>query len=331
MTRFRNSPHAAGVRHGALLLCVAFAAGCGGDSTAPGDGPGQVVPDRVEIVYAVHPRGQFDSLDLYVVDPDGSSNRPLLSMPGEESFPSWSPDGRTVLYQHRENGVLGLWRANEDGTAATQIPATTVGYPRWSPDGTWIIFPAIAVPGTAEIAAVRPDGTGRRSLTTGVNGVMSSPAAWSSTGRLAFMRSTGVAGKGNIWAVNLDGTGLSQLTTGDQDQTPIWSPDGSLMAYTRFILPPPGASEVSAQVIVVNANGSGPRVVTGLEGSKSNILSSWSPDGQWLLYQHRAVENGQSSCWFERVPVGGGAPIRIAPNSSGAECGSAAWRSRRPS
>ncbi|HEV7956084.1 MAG TPA: hypothetical protein VGP10_02885, partial [Marisediminicola sp.] len=292
MLRFRDcSSHVAHVRHAMLVIGVVLAAGCGGDATAPGKVldpvvPDPMVPDRMEIVYALHARGQFDSLDLYVTDPDGSSSRPLLSMAGEESFPSWSPDGRTVLFQHRENGVLSLWRAKEDGSGATQIPATTVGYPRWSADGSWIIFPALVVTGTAEVAAVHPDGTGRHSLTTGISGVMLSPAAWSTTSRLAFMRAAGSGGKGNIWAMNLDGTGLTQITTGDQDQTPLWSPDGSLMAYTFFTLPPPGASEVTAQVIVVNANGSGPRVVTGLDGSRSNILVSWSPDGQWLLYQH---------------------------------------------
>jgi Tol biopolymer transport system component len=331
MTRSRNrSPRFAGVRHVVLLLGVAIAAGCGGDSTAPGKVPDPVVPDRVEIVYALAPGGQFDSLDLFVVNPDGSSNRSLLALTGEESFPTWSPDGRTVLFQHREDGVLSLWRANEDGSNATRIPVNDPAPARWSPDGSWIIFAALISTGFADIAAVHPDGTGRHSLATGITGVMLSTPAWSSTGRIAFMRSAGTGGKGNIWAANVDGTGLTQLTTALQDQSPVWSPDGSLMAYTRFSLTQVGG-QVTGQIVVVSANGSGPRVLAGADGSTLNVLPAWSPDGQWLLYQHRGVENGQTSCWFERIPVGGGTPIRIVPKTSGAECGGAAWRSRRPS
>lgn len=117
----------------ALLLGVVLAAGCGGggDSTAPDKtNGGGSTPDRVELVYSLAPGGMFDSLDLFVVNPDGSSNKSLLALPGEESFPVWSPDGRTVIFQHREDGVLSLWRANEDGSNAARIPVNDPGLAR---------------------------------------------------------------------------------------------------------------------------------------------------------------------------------------------------------
>jgi len=330
MNRFRaHSPRLPGVCLPALSLVIALANGCGGDSTAPNTNGNTTGIDRVEIVYSLDPAGQSDARDLYVMNSDGSANRSLLALPGDESFPSWSPDGHSLVFQHDSNGVAGLWRANEDGSNPTHIPTAPIGLPRWSADGSWIIF-AASTPGSAELVAVHPDGTGRRSLTGGITGVMLSPAAWSKTGRIAFMRSNGSPGKGNIWSMNADGTGLTQLSTGVQDQLPVWSPDGSVLAYTQWT-PVPDPSGYVAQVVVVNANGTGTRVVTGANGSTNNILADWSPDGQWLLYQHRGVENGQSGCWFERVPVGGGAAIRVIPKLSGAECGGAGWRSRRPS
>lgn len=66
----------------------------------------------------------------------------------EDRSPSWSPDGRMVLFMSQAQvpaccGPWQVWAVNGDGSAATNLTNDdTVNdlYPSWSPDGTLILF-----------------------------------------------------------------------------------------------------------------------------------------------------------------------------------------------
>ena len=186
---------------------------------------------------------------IWLADVDGTNQRLLT---GRGSNPVWSPDSTTIAFRRS-----GLWLMNADGTNQRRL--TDRGQdPVWSPDSTRFAF---TVTITQEDA-----GGGSRHTELG------------------------------IWSIHTDGTDLRQLTgysttdeTGlaaDDAPNPVWSPDGTQLAYARVertvetIAPRTwGFAVTGGEVAMIDANGTNLRIVTG-----NGLDPTWSPDGERIAY-----------------------------------------------
>jgi TolB protein len=106
------------------------------------------------------------------------------------------------------------------------------------------------------------------------------------------------------YRIDSDGAGLTPLTGGDEQAlSPVWSPDGSRIAYTRF-----GAGTGSLVLLTV---GTGTRAIVNGTTRALNITPAFSPDGRTLAFA-RADEDGTdvysvdvaSGCCLQRLTVG---------------------------
>ncbi len=189
-------------------------------------------PDGTKIAFASAREGSFD---IYVMNSDGTGTKRLTSTKENDQHPTWSSDGNSIAFSRFSN-VDHLYVMNADGTDARRLTdddLTAEGEPAWSPDGKWIAYSHVQS-GTElrEIWVVRPDGSGRRSVTK--LGAKSYTPTWDpDSKRLAFSSNSGGA-LYDIYTVNVDGTNVQRVVSSTTDSfEPAWSPNGTDIAFSR--------------------------------------------------------------------------------------------------
>jgi len=107
---------------------------------------------------------------------------------------------------------------------------------------------------------------------------------------------------GDIWIVSREGGEARRLVTGmDRLSNPIFSPDGTVVAYS-------GEYDGNIDVYVVAAAGGEPRRLTYHPGADQAL--GWTPDGKGILFNsHRDSPNDSDKLFT--VPVDGGFPTGI--------------------
>lgn len=97
-----------------------------------------------KITYRSNTEGRIEDIVVYDFDINLRTNL-TRDPPGitiEDRQPSWSPDGRKIVYSSFASGNMDLWVMDADGSNKLQI-TNTPNYDTeaaWSPDGTKIIF-----------------------------------------------------------------------------------------------------------------------------------------------------------------------------------------------
>ena len=150
--------------------------------------------------------------------------------------PSWSPDGRRLVFESRRHGNVELYVIDVDGTGERRLTHSRANvensHPSWSPDGGSIVFDSFRG-GVYHLYVIRPDGSGERRLTQGDNAGVEEFARhpeWSPDGRFIAFDSRR-DGNGEYYLIQPDGSGLRRLTnTPDANEShPAWTPDGEVI------------------------------------------------------------------------------------------------------
>lgn len=243
-------------------------------------------PDGTRIAFVSFPdfeEDRFASEELYVMKADGSGRRRLTHTLADESEPVFSPDGTKIAfrYANEETGREGIQLINADGTGRTTLLSGEASEPSWSPDGTKIAY---AGPGGIWVVDVA---SGARTQLTSGPAIESEPD-WSPDGtKIVYVSdplvetSTSLFSNPDVWVMDADGSNPIQLTHDRlADEEPAFSPDGTKILYTRRRPQTDlhAIFEYPADIRVMNADGSGDRLVLG--GPASDESPSWQPVGR---------------------------------------------------
>lgn len=125
-------------------------------------------PDGKKIAFVSNRLGD-GSVDLYVMNPDGSEVERITHDPMYEFRPAWSPDGRKIAFYGWGGGnqSWSIYVIDADGSNLFQVThnlSNEIESLTWSPDATRIAFVSDHE-GDSEIYVINIDGTGLKRLT----------------------------------------------------------------------------------------------------------------------------------------------------------------------
>ncbi len=127
---------------------------------------------------------------IAIMKPDGSGFRTITSQHANAALPSWSPDGKRLVYRVA-GAEEGLRIVNVEDGKITQLTTGYDDFPGWSPKGDLIAATSFR-DGDFEIYTIRPDGTGIKRLThdhgNNAHGAWSADGEWYifSSGRMGW-------------------------------------------------------------------------------------------------------------------------------------------------
>jgi Tol biopolymer transport system component len=157
------------------------------------EGDPSFTPDGRRIVFVAF---DGETEGVWSMRLDGTDRRPITTAGGPD--PNVSPDGRRLAFLGFDGEPFGqaLFTSGVDGSEPRPITpfSFNVGFKHdWAPDGRRLVFihnADFAVPDqSANIAAIRPDGTGLRFLTKfGGRGVNAFAGSYSPDGRWIVLR-----------------------------------------------------------------------------------------------------------------------------------------------
>jgi tricorn protease len=300
---------------------------------------GELSPDGTKLVFA---QGSSDwarrgyrgsaSADIWVFDLARKTFAQLTDFDGQDLWPHWLPDSKTVVYASERDGTYNLWKVSASGGKATQLTkyqGDGVRFPSVSGDGSQAVFeqgdgistvalsgaaPPRRVPlalgadqttnpvetatltGQASEAVPSPDGdqlalvlrgdvfvagrdTGRATRLTDAP-ERDADIAWSPDGkRLVFVsRRDGDPELYQVTSADTDEPRLTRAlhrtttrltTTRESESSPVFSPEGTKLAFRRG----------RGQLVVSDADGKSAKVVFSALGVGEPV---WSPDGRYL-------------------------------------------------
>ena len=195
--------------------------------------------------------GGLPNFEIYVMDADGGNPQNLTNDPNSDSTPSWSPDGKRIVFASNRDGNRDGNRENYeiyvmDADGGNQQRLTDNDFydtqPSWSPDGKRIAFMSrreghfIGEFGlSSEIYVMDADGNNQRRLTN--NRKSDSSPSWSPDGKWIVFSADRKGDNVNyeIYVMDADGNNQRRLTNNRvHDTSPSWSSDGKRIVFSSY-------------------------------------------------------------------------------------------------
>lgn len=233
----------------------------------------RISPDNEWVAYTV---GEYDDekkmkTRIWMIPSKGDESIAMTAKGTSSSRPRWSPDGKYLSFSaNRDESKSQVWGLNRKGGEAVQLTYVKQGIQsyEWSPDGSLLLL---------SIKDMNPKDSVEKKEDKKEPVVVD---------RLQFKRDyVGYLDtlRTHLYTVKPGDSLLTQLTFGPfDDSQPVWSPDGTKIAFVSNRTDnPDGNSNRDIWIVSVDKPGE-LKQVTANPGSDSS--PAWSPDGKSLAY-----------------------------------------------
>ena len=247
-------------------------------------------------------RGYFDSRIVYIdesgpqaarvkrlaiMDQDGANRRFLSDGEFLVLTPRFSPTEQEITYLSYFNNQPRVYLYNIESSrheVLGDFPGMTFA-PRFSPDGNYVVM-TFAENGNSDIYIMDLRTRAIRRLTSH-QGIDTSPSFSPDGERVVFNSNRG--GSQQLYVMNIDGSDIRRISFGSGSArygTPVWSPRGDLIAFTKI-------GEGKFRIGVMRPDGTGERLLT---DSWQDEGPTWSPNGRVIMFfrQERNTAGGTS-------------------------------------
>jgi TolB protein len=224
-----------------LLPCSA------GGECEDGEG-GSFLPDGKRVVFTratgtvqhLATGDQIEHSDIVVRDLNSGAEQVLVRSPsfaGDYLSPHFSPNGSQFVYIRTNSGLAkpaqthALFVVRADGSHQRRVTPWALDAgddPDWSPNGKLILFRTYESGGQSgseqsQIATVRPDGSGLRTLTHFKRGTTVLSHSFSPDGKWIVFAKSGLGDQPDLFVMRANGTGIRPITrTAIWDSAPDW-------------------------------------------------------------------------------------------------------------
>src|SRR5882724_617030 len=220
------------------------------------------------------------SMQIYLMNGDGSGVTRLTYSGANDDFPRWSPNGTKILFQsdrdHPDTGYMDIYVMNSDGSGVTRLTndPNDDGMASWSPDGSKIVFQSMRNGVNYQVYSMNADGSNQANLSNSASSD-GEPSSSPDGTKIVFATDRDHTGFDSIYVMNSDGSNQHAVTFSSsnlEDTQPAWSPDGNKIAFVstrdsttetwqetdddgNYITK--SALHINKEVYVMNADGSG--------------------------------------------------------------------------
>ena len=252
---------------------------------------------------------------IYTINPDGSGKTriPAPRVSGEAE-PSYSPDGKRIVYLGYEGPDTEIYTIKVGGGDKTRVTNNTSdeASPSYSSDGKRIVYASYGRNDT-EIYTIGVGGGGKKKVTEGLQ-----PSYSPDGKRIAYQDYSRNASE--IHTIKVGGGGEFRVTKSRGSFEPDYSPDGKRIAYASYEGP-------DTEIYTISVEGEGKKKVT--NNVRDEEDPSYSPNGKKIAYEcfkALATDNEKFDPQICTIKAGGGDKTQITDTAGYASDPS--WGSR---
>ncbi len=267
----------------------------------------EISPDGKQIVYVLNfadIRSDTRYSNLWVVNFDGTGNRPITSGNHRDSAPKWSPDGTRLAFVSDREGtpqVFEWWPQNGQVTRMTNLTEGP-GSLSWSPDGKQIAF-----------IALQPE----KPFKLGEMPTPPEGAKWADPARIIdkmVYRFDQIGylkpGYSQLFIMSADGETPRQISSGKFNlggpggpggSTPVWTPDGKSLILSANRHDDADYDPINTEVYEFSVTDGSVKALTDRKGPDNAAIVS--KDGRRIAYigfddKHQGYQVNKLSVMF---------------------------------
>jgi Tol biopolymer transport system component len=183
---------------------------------------------------------QTENRDIWLFDTVRRTSTRFTSDPGWEAFPTWSPDGRRIIFTSNRSGQFDLYQKAVNSQVMEELFFKSdggKGPTGWSPDGRYLIYYTIGQPTHVMLLPLAVPSSGDRKPVPLIDMKFSSVTGRFSPDGRWIVYTSNESGKNEIAVRPFDsakgspGPGDPLIISNGGGTTPLWRGDGKEIFY----------------------------------------------------------------------------------------------------